>query len=106
MALFPAQQRRNMVLALQGDMRLLLPADPGRDQLIEYVHLFDPRARSATAGRIDVDNERDLHLTKGWAITPEVAAEAGVPPGITVAFFVQNTPRGIPFSTVPPINSK
>jgi hypothetical protein len=95
-----------MALALHRDMRLLLPADPGRERLLEYVHLFDPRAKLAMGGRIDVGNERDFYLTEGLAITPDVAAEASVPAGMTTAFFVQNNPRGIPFSTIGPINTK
>jgi hypothetical protein len=95
-----------MVLALRRDLRLLLPADPGRERLLEYVHLFDPRATPAMAGRINVDDERDLYLTKGSPIAPDVAAEVSVPAGMTVAFFVQNTPRGVPFSTIGPLNTK
>jgi len=87
-------------------VRLLLPADPGREQLLEYVHLFDPRARLAGAGRINVDGEREVHITQGSAIGPDVAAEAGIPVQLTAAFFVQNNPRGVPFSLDGPLNTK
>jgi hypothetical protein len=105
MALFGPGTRKHMLVALRRDLRLLLPADPGRDRLIEYVHLFDPRARPAMGGRIDVGDERDFYITEGLAITPEVAAEAGVPAGMTMAYFVQNSERGVvPWGT--PLNSK
>lgn len=97
MALFAARDRRNLVRALSRDVRLLLPADPGREQLLEYVHLFDPRARPASSGSINVDNMREIYLTRGSAIDPDVAAEASVPDGMTVAFFVTSTARAQPF---------
>jgi hypothetical protein len=106
MALFPARERKNLVQALNRDVRLLLPADPGREQLLEYVQLFDPRARLAAAGRINVDNMREIYLTRGSAIEPDIAAEAGVPAGMGVAFFAQNIRRGEPFSLSGPLNTK
>ena len=84
----------------------MLPADPGQERLLEHVRLFDPDARLATAGRIDVSNSREVYLTRVSEIEPDVAAEAGVPAGITVAFFVQNLTRGEPFSFDGPLNSK
>jgi hypothetical protein len=98
MALFAARERKNLVQALNRDVRLLLPSDPGREQLLEYVHLFDPRARLASQGSINVDNMREVYLTRGLVIEPDVAAEAGVPAGMGVAFFVSNTTRAQPFS--------
>src|SRR5579871_6417644 len=106
MPLFGPGTRNHMLVSLRRDLRLLLPADPGRDQLLEYVHLFDPRAQLALAGRIDVGGERDFYITKGLEITPDVAADTGVPAGMTMAFFVQNNPRGVPFSTIGPLNTK
>ena len=89
-----------MLVSLRKDLRLLLPADPGRDRLLEYVHLFDPRARLALGGRIDVGGERDFYVTAGLPIPPDVAAETAVPAGMTMAFFVQNTPLRGQFTTV------
>jgi hypothetical protein len=106
MALFAARERGNLVRALNRDLRLLLPADPGREQLLECVRLFDPRARAGAAGRINVDNMREIYITRGSVIGPDIAAEAGVPAGMTVAFFAQNIQRGIPFSTSGPLNTK
>lgn len=98
MTLFAGRARQHLVRALQRDIRLLLPADPGREQLLEYVHLFDPRARLASQGGINVDNMREVYLTRSSAIEPDVAAEAGVPEGMGVAFFVSNVARARPFS--------
>ncbi len=100
MALFGPGTRNHMLVSLRRDLRLLLPADPGRDLLLEYVHLFDPRAGLALGGRIDVGGERDFYVTAGLQITPDVAAETGVPAGMTMAFFVQNTPLRGQFTTV------
>jgi hypothetical protein len=96
MALFAGRVRRNLARALRRDIRLLLPADPGRERMLEYVHLFDPRARLASQGSINVDNTREVYLTRGSVIEPDVAAEAGVPDGMGVAFFVMNVQRGGP----------
>jgi hypothetical protein len=106
MALFAARERKNLVRALNRDVRLLLPADPGREQLLEYVHLFDPRARLAAAGRINIDNMREIYLTRGSVIEPDIAAEARVPAGMGVAFFAQNIRRGEPFSLSGPLNTR
>ena len=106
MALFAARERDNLVRALGRDLRLLLPADPGREALLECVRLFDPRAKKASRGRIDVWDSREIFLTRGAEIDPEVAAEAGIPDGMTAAYFVQNLERPLPFSTSGGINSK
>ncbi len=106
MALFAGRSRENLLRALDQDLRLLLPADPGRERLLEYVHRFDPRARLAGAGRINVDDSREVYILRAAAIGPDVAAQAGVPAGLTVAFFMQNNPRGVPFSLDGPLNSK
>lgn len=106
MALFAARERKNLVRALHRDLRLLLPADPGREELLGYVRLFDPRARLGGAGRINVDNMREVYLTRGSAIDPGVAAEAGVPAGMTAAYFVQNVTRGMPYSLSGPLNTR
>jgi hypothetical protein len=96
MALFAGRVRRNLARALRRDIRLLLPADPGRERMLEYVHLFDPRARLASRGSINVDNTREVYLTRSLPVGPDVAAEAGVPDGMGVAFFVMNVQRGGP----------
>lgn len=79
-------------------MRLLLPADPGPGQMLEYVHLFDPRAELASHDSINVDSVREVYLSRGYPIEPDVAAEANVPDGMGVAYFVTKTTRAQPFS--------
>lgn len=106
MALFPTRERDHLRRALARDLRLLLPEDPGREGMLEYVRLFDPRARKASGGRIDVWDSREIYLTRGAEITPDVAAEAGIPDTMTVAYFVQNLERPLPFSTSGGIYSK
>jgi hypothetical protein len=98
MALFAGRERSNLVRALGADVRLLLPSDPGRERFLEYVRLFDPRAQLASAGSINVDDAREVYLTRGLVIEPDVASEAGVPAGMTMAFFVSKTTRARPFS--------
>jgi hypothetical protein len=98
MTLFAGRARRNLVQWLRRDVRLLLPADPGREQMLEYVRLFDPRARLASRDSISVDSMREVYLSRGVVIGPDVAAEAGVPDGMGAAFFVTATARAQPFS--------
>jgi hypothetical protein len=98
MALFAGRERSSLVRALSRDVRLLLPSDPGREQLLEYVRLFDPRAQPASAGSINVDDRREVYITRGSVIEADVAAEASVPAGMSVAFFISKTTRAQPFS--------
>jgi hypothetical protein len=98
MTLFAGRERRNLVRWLRRDVRLLLPADPGRERMLECVRLFDPRARLASRDSINVDNMREVYLSRGVVIEPDVAAETGVPDGMGVAFFVTATARAQPFS--------
>lgn len=56
--------------------------------------------------RIDVENTRQIYVTRGSAIEPDVAAEAGVPAGMTVAFFAQHIRRSEPYSFSGPLNSR
>lgn len=77
-------------------MWLLVPEDQGREHLAELVRLFDPAARLAGAGRISVDAERRIYLTRPAVIDPGIAAEARVPPGLRVAYFVQLQGRSAP----------
>ena len=98
MALFAGRERSNLVRALSRDVRLLLPSDPGREQLLEYVRLFDPRAQPASAGSINVDDRREVYVTRGSVIEPDVASEASVPAGMGLAFFISK-PRARSRST-------
>jgi len=98
MELFAARARRNLVRALQKDVRLMLPADPGPERMLEYVRLYNPDARLAGHGAIRADSLVEVYLSGASVIDPDVAAEAGVPAGTGVAFFAQNAEHGQPFS--------
>jgi len=96
MGLLAGQRRRRLVHDLRSHMRLLVREDPGRDQMVELVRLFDPDARPAGAGRICVDAQRQLYLTRPSTVDPGTAAEAQAPPGLPVAYFVQVQGRSAP----------
>ena len=96
MGLLAGQRRKRLVHDLRSHMRLLLREDPGRDQMVELVQLFDPDARPAGAGRICVDARRQLYLTRPSTVDPGTAAEAQAPPGLPVAYFVQVQGRSAP----------
>jgi hypothetical protein len=74
-------------------MRLLLPSDPGPRRLLEYVHLFSQNARIGSNGRIDIDGWQERYLGAPVPVTADAAAEAATPPGLGVAFFVENHAR-------------
>jgi hypothetical protein len=82
--------RKQLVKDLRIGIRLLLPEDPGRDQIVEVARLFNPHARVAL-GRIEVDPQREIHIVGPDPIDASIAAEAQTPPGMTVAYFAQYT---------------
>jgi hypothetical protein len=86
--------RKQLVKDLRIGIRLLLPEDPGRDQIVETARLFNPHARLAL-GRIEVDPARDIHIVGPDAIDASIAAEAQTPAGMTVAYFAQYTARDV-----------
>ena len=96
MGLLAGQRRRRLVHDLRSHMRLLLREDPGRERMVELARLFDPDARPAGAGRICVDVQRQLYLTRPSMVDPATAAEAQAPPGLPVAYFVQVQGRSAP----------
>jgi len=96
MGLLAGQRRRRLVHDLRSHMRLLLREDPGREQMVELARLFDPDARPAGAGRICVDVQRQLYLTRPSTVDPGTAAEAQAPPGRPVAYFAQVQGRSAP----------
>jgi len=96
MGLWAGRRRQGLVHDLRSHMRLLLPEDPGRERMVELVRLFDPAARPAGAGRICVDAERRIYLTRPSMVDPGIAAEAQAPPGLPVAYFVQVQGRSAP----------
>jgi hypothetical protein len=96
MGLWAGRRRQTLVHDLRSHIRLLLREDPGREQMVELVRLFDPDARPAGAGRISVDAQRRIYLTQPSAVDPGIAAETRVPPGLPVAYFVQVQGRSAP----------
>lgn len=100
MALFGGNERRNLLRWLEnGDVRLILPADPGPEQMLEYIRSwFDPRAKPVSHGAINVDGMREVSLSRGYPVDPDLAAEAGISDGPGVAYFVGQTIRAQPFS--------
>jgi hypothetical protein len=89
MALWAGRQSRRLVHALRSKLWLLVPEDPGRERSVELGQLFDPSAGPAGAGRISVDAQRRIYLTRPTAVDPDTAAEAQAPVGLPVAYFVQ-----------------
>lgn len=99
MTLFAGRARQNLVHWLRrGDVRLLLPADPGPERMLECVRLFNPHARLASRGSINVDGINEIYLSRGYPVEPDVAAEAGIPGGPGTAFFVTKSTRAQPYN--------
>jgi hypothetical protein len=84
MALFGAQRR--LAHALEDKVRLVVPADPGSEQLLAAVQLYDPGARR-DGSKISVDSGSVL-LTAPTEIDPDTARRAQLPPGLSVVYFV------------------
>ncbi len=83
MALFGSQRR--LENALRSKVRLIVPADPGREQLLAAVQLYDPRARR-DGDKIGVESGSVL-LTAPTEIDAETARRAGLPPGMSAVYF-------------------
>ena len=99
MTLFAGRARQNLVRWLRrGDVRLLLPADPGPERMLECVRLFDPRAKPVSHGAVNVDGMREVSLSRGYPLDPELAAEAGIPGEFGVVYFVGKTTRAQPYN--------
>jgi len=99
MTLFAGRARQNLVRWLKrGDVRLLLPADPGPERMLECVRLFDPRAKPVSHGAVNVDGMREVNLSRAYPIDPELAAEAGIPGEFGAAYFVGKTTRAQPYN--------
>jgi hypothetical protein len=84
MALFGSQRR--LANALRSKVRLILPADPGPEQLLAAVQLYDPGARP-DGGKISVESGSVL-LTAPTEIDADTARRAQLPPGLSVVYFV------------------
>ncbi len=84
MALFGSQRR--LANALENKVRLIVPADPGPEQLLAAVQLYDPGARR-DGDRVSVASGSVL-LTAPTEIDAETARRAQLPPGLSVVYFV------------------
>jgi hypothetical protein len=80
------KQQAKLLDNLTKGMRLLLPADPGRDQMLGVLRQYHPLARRAAGSSFHADGSH-LYLNGPVAIAPELAAQAQLPPGITAAYF-------------------
>jgi hypothetical protein len=58
--------------------------------MLEFMRLFNPAARPASAGRISADG-RHISLTRPQRIDAETASRAQTPPGLSTVYFVQIT---------------
>ena len=82
--------RRSLVRDLGRGRCVLLPSDPGQERMLEFMRLFNPAARPASAGRISADG-RHISLTRPQRIDAETASRAQTPPGLSTVYFVQIT---------------
>jgi hypothetical protein len=70
---------------LSGKTTLLLPADPG-NALMDVARLYDPKVRS-WHGRLVFRN--GVLLFGPIPLTPELELQAGLPPGMMVAYYIE-----------------
>jgi hypothetical protein len=87
MALFRSHDDK-LLWSLTKGIRLLLPADPGFDQMLNACQQYRPTARPSRMNRdwICADGQH-LRLHRPTAISPEMAMRAGLPADITCVFF-------------------
>jgi hypothetical protein len=78
-----------LVRSLKTQIRLLLPADPGLERMLDAVMQYNPGAEPASRGRINVDGSLRLHAP--LEVDAAAAAAAQLPPDITAACFVDWT---------------
>lgn len=95
MPLFRSQNAK-MLQALTSSMRLLLPADPGPDRMLDAIRQFNPAARP-DGTRIYVDGST-LYVGRPFEVEPQVAQKAGLPADITTAYFINFVDRGPQFA--------
>jgi len=88
-------RRATLVQSLTQSVRLLLPADPGPDRMLDAVREYNPAARHSVGGGINVDGGH-FTLTSALEVDADLGREAGLSPDITAAYFAdwQPTARG------------
>jgi hypothetical protein len=79
-------RRSRLLHSLTKSIRLVLPADPGLERMLEAVRLYSPAARKAAGGIILVDGEH-FALSAVTRVDSGLAVEAGLPADITAAYF-------------------
>jgi hypothetical protein len=75
-----------LVRSLRTQIRLLLPADPGLERVLDAVMQWNPGAEPASRGRINADGSVYLHAPV--AVDAQAAVAAQLPTDITAAYFV------------------
>lgn len=88
MALFRSHEDK-VLWSLTKAIRLLLPADPGFDQMLDACRQYRPSARPS---RINHDwivaDGQHFRLHQPGPVSPDRAAQAGLPSDITCVFYV------------------
>jgi hypothetical protein len=90
MALFRSRSHDDKVLwSLTKAIRLLLPADPGFDRMLDACQQYQPSARPSRMNHdwICADGQH-FRVHGANAVSPDLAAQAGLPGDITCAFYV------------------
>ncbi|HTZ30778.1 MAG TPA: hypothetical protein VMC83_42715 [Streptosporangiaceae bacterium] len=90
MALFRSRSHDDKVLwSLTKAIRLLLPADPGFDRMLDACQQYQPSARPSRMNHdwICADGQH-FRVHGANAVSPDMAAQAGLPGDITCVFYV------------------
>jgi hypothetical protein len=90
MALFRSRSHDDKVIwSLTKAVRLLLPADPGFDRMLDACQQYQPSARPSRMNHdwICADGQH-FRVHGASAVSPDQAAQAGLPGDITCAFYV------------------
>jgi hypothetical protein len=80
-------RRRKLIESLTQSIRLLMPADPGLERMLDAVRQYNPAAKRTIGGGVCVDGKH-FYLGPPVEIDAELPREADLPPGITAARFV------------------
>jgi hypothetical protein len=90
MALFRSRSHDDKVLwSLTKAIRLLLPADPGFDRMLDACQQYRPSARPSRMNHdwICADGQH-FRVHGANAVSPDLASQAGLPGDITCVFYV------------------
>jgi hypothetical protein len=88
MPLFRSHKTK-LLHGLTSTMRLLLPADPGQDRMLDAVRQFNPKAkRSGHRIFVEGDSTMGVYIGPAVSIDADLRSKAQLPPDVAVAFFV------------------